>query len=241
MNQRPLRPPRRQLVMALTLGGLLVLGGPLVLPLLISMAAFGEVVPCQDGGVGCDEDVLVLPHLDTDGFDRELFASDGANTSEVFDAGSYRQATFRLAQLGGEASLDNWDQFVEVVSLLTNVADSMHGIPLLIAKVHFTTMPPKVRTFFMAALAAETIYHQDITILSPLVFQFPDDPVERIQLHIEGKTVDVDPAGMTPVRFTYEGEKTILATIHFASGFVGKNLFRVVVRFRASATSQRGE
>jgi hypothetical protein len=227
--------------MAVTLYGLLVSGVLPFPPQLLPTAAFGAWVPCQDDGFDCAESILVLSQPDIDGFDRELFTSDGANTSEVFDVGSYRQATFRLAQRGGEASLDNWDQFIEIVKLLTNVGDSMPGIPLLIAKVNFTTRPPKVRTFFMATLAAETIYHQDITILSPLVFQFSDDPVERIQLHIEGKTVDVDPAGHTPVQFTHEGEKTILATIHFASGFVGKNLFRVVVHFRASTTSQRGE
>ena len=164
------------------------------------------------------------------GFDRELFTSNGSNTSDVFNAGNYRQATFRLAQSGSEGFINDWDQFVKLVSLVTNVADSIHGIPLLITKVNFTTAGAEIKTFFMAALSAETIFHQDITVLSSAVFQLSADPVVSIQLQVEGTTINVAPSGNTPLRFASVGEKTVRATVRFASGFVGRNLFRVVVQ-----------
>lgn len=222
-------------------GFLLVLAILMSAGVIVSTAAFGEVVPCQDDGFGCQEPILVLSEPDPDGFDREVFSSDGLNTSEVFDAGSYRQATFRLAQRGGEIFIGDWDQFVESVSLVTNATDSVHGVPLLITKVQFATAPPDVRTFFMAAFAVETLFQKDITILSSPAFHLSVDPVESIQLQVEGATVDVDPAGNTPVQFTSAGEKTMRATVRFASGFVGENLFRVVVNISESSIPQNGE
>lgn len=198
------------------------------------LAATGQTGPCQDDGSGCAEPILVLPQPDINGFDRELFTSNGSNTSDVFDADNYFQATFRLSRSeGGEDFVGDWVPFLKMVSFLKNAADSVHGIPLVITKALFTApqpdAPPEVQTFFMAALTATTIFHQDITILSSPAFQLSADPVERIQLQIEGRTIDVDPAGNTPVEFASQGEKTILATVRFASGFVGENLFRVVV------------
>jgi len=192
--------------------------------------AVGQIMPCQDDGFGCSEPILVLSQPDRTGFDRELFASDGSNTSEVFDVANYRQGTSRLAQRSGVEFRLDWDQFVDIVTSLTNAADSIHGIPLLITKMEFTTTPPPVQTFFMAALALETIFHQDITILSSPAFQLSIDPVERIQLEVEGTTVDVDPNGITPVQFASAGEKTVRATVRFASRFIGKDLFRVIVK-----------
>jgi hypothetical protein len=218
-----------------------LISGMLPYPLqIVSTAAFGEVVPCQDDGFGCEEPLLVLSEPDPNGSDREVFSSDGSNTAEVFDARSYRQATFRLAQRD-EDLIGNWDQFVESVSLLTNAADSVHGIPLLITKVQFTPSPPDVRTFFMAAFAVETLFHRDITILSSPGFHLSVDPVDSIQLEVEGATVDVDPTGNTPVQFASAGEKTVRATVRFASGFIGENLFRVAVNIGESTTSQTAE
>ena len=59
--------------------------------------------------------IYFLPQPDVTGFDRELFTSNGSNTSEVFNVGNYRQANFRLAQSGGEAFINDWDQFVKLV------------------------------------------------------------------------------------------------------------------------------
>ena len=86
----------------------------------------------------------------------------------------------------------------------------------------------------MAAFAAKTIFHQNITILSSPAFQLSADPVKSIHYEVEGTTVEVDPAGTTPLQFSSGGEKTVLATVRFASGFVGKNLFRVAVTRRRS-------
>lgn len=174
--------------------------------------------------------IFFLPQPDVAGFDRELFTSNGSNTSEVFNVGNYRQGNFRLAQSGGEDFINDWDQFVKVVALVRNTADSIHGIPLLITKVNFTTPTAEIKTFFMAALSAETILHQDITVLSSTVFQLSADPVVSIQLQIEGKTINVAPSGNTRLQFDSVGEKTVRATVRFASGFVGRNLFRVFVK-----------
>lgn len=179
-----------------------------------------------------NELVLVLTEPDPNGFDREVFSSDGSNTSEIFEAANYLQAGFRLAQSeGGENFVSDWDKFLEIVNLLKNTADSIHGIPLLITKAQFAAPQamPGSKTFFMAALAAKTIFHKDITILTSGALLLSDDPVESILLQVEGTTVTVDPSGNTPLHFSSGGEKTILATVRFASGFVGQNLFRVVV------------
>jgi hypothetical protein len=189
-----------------------------------------KVAPCQDNGFGCGEPILVLSQPDTTGFDRELFASDGSNISEVFDAQNYRQANFRLSQLSGADFSIDWSEFVDIISDVTNAADSIHGIPLLITKVQLTTAPPQTQTFFMAALAVNTVFHQDITILCSPAFQLSTDFVERIQLRVENTTVDVDPSGNTPLQFASPGEKIVHVTVWFASGFVGENLFRIVVK-----------
>src|SRR5437016_3768660 len=91
-----LRTPRRLFIMALMVCSLIVVG---VLPCpahLILTAAFGAAVSCRDDGSGCLEPIFVLPQPDMAGFDRELFASNGSNTSDVFEAGNYLQAAFRL-------------------------------------------------------------------------------------------------------------------------------------------------
>jgi hypothetical protein len=187
----------------------------------------------MDNAIAADPNVpdpiLILRQPDPQGFDRELFVSDGSNLSGVFDAGNYRQANFRLARLGGENFISDWDQWVNLVTSLTNAADSIHGIPLLITKVKFTVALPNVNTFFMAALAAENIFYQDITIINSPAFQLSADPVERILLQVEGTTVEIDPVGNTPLRFSSTGEKTLRLKVQFASGFVGENLFRVIV------------
>lgn len=174
------------------------------------------------------EPILILSNPDSAVFDRELFVSDGSNTSEVFNAGSYRQATFRLAQRSGF----DWDQFVESVSLVTNATDNIRGVPLLITKVKFTARPDGAvaKTFFMAAFSVNTVFFQDINVVTSPAFQLSDDPVLSIQLQVEGATTNVDPAGNTLLQFAGTGEKTVRATVRFASGFVGENLFRVVVK-----------
>jgi hypothetical protein len=194
---------------------------------------------CIDNAIAADPNVpgpiLVLRQPDISGFDRELFASNGSNISESFDSGNYFQANFRLARSeGGENLISDWDTFRQIVNSLKSAADSMHGIPLLITKATFmspqpTGEPSATRTFFMAALAAKTIFHRQIRILSSPALHLSVDPVKRIQLQVEGSTVEIDPAGDTPVQFLSDGEKIILATVQFASGFVGQNLFRVVV------------
>jgi hypothetical protein len=230
-----IRTPSRQISMAMALYSLLAIAGVPPYPgVSLTTVAFGQAGPCQDDGSGCAGPILVLPQPDINILDRELFTSDGSNTSEVFDAGNYFQATFRLAQSeGGEDFVGDWDTFLKVVALHKNAADSIHGIPLLITKAQFTDLqpnaPPEGRTFFMAGFAVKTIYHQDITILTNPAFQVSGDPVASIQLKLEGTTVEVDPAGNTPLHFSSPGEKTVLATVRFASGFVGENLFRVIV------------
>jgi hypothetical protein len=187
-----------------------------------------------DEGIAADPNVrgpvFFLPQPDVKGFDRELFASNGSNTSEVFNIGHYRQANFRLAQSGGGDFINDWDQFIKLVALVRNTADGIHGIPLLITKVNFTTSGAAIRTFFMTAFSAETIFQRNITILSSSVFQLSADPVVSIQLQVEGATINVPPSGNTPLQFVSAGEKTVRATVRFASGFVGRNLFRVVVQ-----------
>jgi hypothetical protein len=174
--------------------------------------------------------VFVLKQPDIDGFDRELFTSNGFNTSEIFSVGNYRQANFRLAQRNDPNLTINWDQFVNLVSSVTSTADSIHGIPLLISKIDFTVTLPEIKTFFMAALAAETIFYRDVTIISSPAFHLSADPVERIFLQLEGNTIELDPAGNTPLQFSSAGEKTMRLTVQFRSGFVGANLSRVIVK-----------
>lgn len=201
--------------------------GPLVLSVALSA--------CGDGGGTSSvapPSTLTLSEPDQTGFDRELFISDGSNVSEPFDSGSYFQANFRLARSeGGQNFVSDWDKFLRIVNLLKDTGDSIHGIPLLITKAQFTApeaMPDR-KTFFMAAFAAKTLYHQDITVLTSRALQFSDDPVETIRLQVEGTTISVNPSGNTPLHFSSGGEKTILAIVQFASGFVGRNLFRIVV------------
>lgn len=204
--------------------------GPLVLSVALSA--------CGSGGDGNGTPAVAPPSIpslsqpDKTGFDRELFSSDGSNVSEPFDAGSFFQAGFRLARSeGGQNFISDWDKFLEVVNLLKNTAHSTHGVPLLITKAQFTAAEatPDEKTYFMAALAAKTLYHKDISVLTSPGLQLSNDPVETIRLEVEGAEVAVDPSGRTPMHFSSGGDKTILATVQFASGFVGRNLFRISI------------
>lgn len=179
-------------------------------------------------------DLILFPTHPDNRFDRELLTSDGTNTQEAFDAESYHQATFRLTQSAGGGDLvGDWDKFLDMVHSVKNAADSIHGVPLLITKAEFITLQPnkgpQAKAFFMAAFAEDTILSQDITILSSPAFQLSNDPVESIELNVDGTTLQVDPGGNTPLRFSGKGEKTVQMTVRFASGFVGENIFRVVV------------
>jgi hypothetical protein len=179
-------------------------------------------------------DVVLLPTRAEGRFDRELLASDGGNTTEVFDSAAHRQAVFRLSRsTGGEGLVGNWDELLGVVQALKDAGAGIGAMPLLVTKADFVAVregaASQPRTFFMAAFASEKIPSRRLTILTSAALQVTDDPIESIVVEADGTAVPVETAGQTPFEFAGPGEKEVVFTVRFASGFVGTNRSRVVV------------
>jgi hypothetical protein len=167
--------------------------------------------------------------------DKQLLASDGHNVAQAFAPADHVQGTFRLVSPSVRPDLlGNWDIHQRILRQLESVNQATHGALLLISKSAFTAVgangTPETRTFFMSAFSRDVVDGPSATVISGRILQIIDEPIESIELSVDGSSITVPTSGRVPLSFSGSGIRTVLATVHFASGFVGQNRFEITVK-----------
>ncbi len=199
---------------------------------------------CKQGEVWVDNIQLtnnnVVAHR-TDSehtFSKALYASNGNNVSDTFEIKDLRQSAYQLAtDIGGETGLPGWFEYANTIQQIASATDNINGIPLIIAYAKYYSLTqdnqPEQKTFFMAATNKDTTHSRKVNFIFPYGCEYTthEDAIRNVSLEIDGNTVLIDSVtSIGAYQFTSAGEKTIKARVQFESGFVGNNLFRLVVK-----------
>jgi hypothetical protein len=170
-------------------------------------------------------------------FSEALYASDGNNLTDTFEVADLRQSTYQLYQdIGGVEGLPEWFGYANTIQTIASGTEKINGIPLIMAyaKYHSLTQgnEPEERTFFMATANRDTVRSRSVNFIFAYGSEYSthEETIEEVKLEIEGNEVLLDSVtSAAAYEFSSAGEKTIKVSAKFDSGFIGENLFKLMV------------
>jgi cytoskeletal protein CcmA (bactofilin family) len=187
-----------------------------------------------------------VAHVQTGGWDEDLYKSTGTNVTDVFSGEDFRQAAYSLVGSGGtnETVLGNWETYVNAVHAASESAENRGGIHLMIAKEQFLSyadgQAPATRTFFMTAPSVEKVSGWDVTFIADPALVLSTDKVQSIQLEMDDGTIlPLSPNGEAYYNLSHDGSIEATATVTFASGYVGKSKFKFAMETLSNGDTYR--